>query len=168
MPPRVEMVGRRYGRLLVLEPVDSSKGPWTWRARCDCGAEVVARGDDVRTGKHLSCGCLQSEATSRANLKHGRSRSRLYYVWRAMIQRCENPNNKRYSSYGARGIKVCDRWRKDFAAFAADVGECPEPGMSIDREDNDCGYEPSNVRWATRSQQSKNRRRWKVRRDTNP
>ena len=87
---------------------------------------------------------------------HGMAYSREYRSWASMKQRCENPNHKRFSDWGGRGISVCDRWQR-FENFISDMGPRPE-GHSIDREDNDGNYEPGNCRWATRSQQQKNRR----------
>ncbi len=81
-----------------------------------------------------------------------------YNTWEGIKQRCHNPNEKRYAEYGGRGITVCVRWRESFEAFLADVGSRPSPEHSLDRLDNDRGYEPGNVRWATRSQQQRNRR----------
>jgi hypothetical protein len=78
-------------------------------------------------------------------------------IWSSMVRRCTNPRNKAFPAYGGRGITVCDRWR-DFTNFLADMGECPE-GLSIDRKDNDKGYEPGNCRWATQSEQCRNTRR---------
>lgn len=74
-----------------------------------------------------------------------------------MVHRCTRPSHTRYADYGGRGITICDRWRDDFWAFVQDVGERP-PGLSIDRIDNDQGYWPENVRWATASQQRRNQR----------
>lgn len=84
-----------------------------------------------------------------------------YHSWAHMIQRCTNPKNKAWKNYGGRGITVCDAWRKAFAAFFAYVGCKPSPEHSIERIDNDRGYEPGNVKWATRSEQSLNRRAYK-------
>jgi hypothetical protein len=74
-----------------------------------------------------------------------------------MISRCHRPTHARYSSYGGRGITVCERWRADFWAFIEDMGERP-PGLTLDRTDNDAGYSPGNCRWATYFEQTHNRR----------
>lgn len=93
-------------------------------------------------------------------VKHGMYRTPTYRSWRAMLSRCENPNATGYGRYGGRGITVCDRWRADFTAFLADMGERPSIDHSIDRIDTDGNYEPSNCRWATRSEQQQNKRRY--------
>lgn len=80
----------------------------------------------------------------------------LYFVWRGMLERCQNENHVGFSNYGGRGIAVCDRWQ-DFKNFVADVGE-RQAGTTLDRIDNDKGYEPGNVRWSTRQQQANNKR----------
>ena len=78
--------------------------------------------------------------------------------WRTMIARCTNAASLSFSIYGGRGITVCDRWRESFEAFREDVGPRPSAAHSLDRIDNDRGYEPGNVRWATRRDQARNRR----------
>jgi hypothetical protein len=91
--------------------------------------------------------------------KRGGKRSRAYRLWTGVINRCENENCDEYPRYGGRGIGMCDEWRSSFATFNAHIltlGPCP-PGMSLDRKDNDRGYEPGNVRWATRKEQAQNR-----------
>jgi hypothetical protein len=86
---------------------------------------------------------------------------RLYQIWTDIRQHCNNPNNQVYRYYGGRGIRVCKRWDK-FEFFAADVGPHPGKGWSIDRKNNDGNYKPSNVRWATRSTQQRNKRTTKL------
>jgi hypothetical protein len=88
-----------------------------------------------------------------------RERQLMRYRWRTMIQRCHNPNSNGYYLYGSRGIKVCERWRTSFEAFCEDMGARPSPSHTIDRIDNDGNYEPGNVRWGTKKQQSTNSRR---------
>ena len=85
------------------------------------------------------------------------SSTRTYRCWQDMKQRCLNPNAQAYKGYGARGITVCDSWKKSFANFLADMGEAPD-GMSLDRIDNDKGYMPENCRWASQQQQNRNHR----------
>ncbi len=80
-----------------------------------------------------------------------------YFIWQSMIQRCTRMTHPKYRIYGARGIRVCDRWRHSFPNFLADVGPKPSPGLSIDRIDNNGNYEPGNVRWADSTTQSHNR-----------
>lgn len=118
-----------------------------------------------------SCGCLYREsarALGYSRTKHGgavgltrgEKRDPRYFVWVAMIQRCTNPNNKRFADYGGRGIRVCDRWRESFEHFIEDMGPRPAgPGtISIERKDNDGSYEPSNCVWATAREQKLNQR----------
>ena len=92
---------------------------------------------------------------------HGMYGTRVYRTWNMMIQRCHNERNPNFKHYGGRGIVVCDQWRKSFAAFYADVGDRPE-GKSLDRIDNDRGYEPGNCRWATQAEQRRNTRTTKL------
>jgi hypothetical protein len=81
----------------------------------------------------------------------------LYSVWQGMLRRCDNPRYPQFKDYGGRGIRVCDRWLRDFGAFVSDMGDRPA-GYFIDRIDNDGNYEPSNCRWVTRAQSQSNRR----------
>lgn len=132
-----------------------------------CGRPVKSRGWCTahyerwrRTGDpetpHRSPGRPQS-GEANANWRGGKHGHPLYGVYHAMIGRCTRPTDKRYADYGGRGITVCDRWRDDFWAFVADMGDRPE-GHSLDRIDNDRGYSPDNCRWATAHEQRVNRR----------
>lgn len=90
--------------------------------------------------------------------RDGRSFTPEYSAWSKMKDRCYNVNGKRYPEWGGRGIRVCDRWLNSFENFFADMGFRPTPRHSLDRKDNDGDYSPENVRWATKTEQSINRR----------
>ena len=120
---------------------------------CDCGEKHDAVISWVKDGRIQSCGCFNVEA----HTTHGQKGTSLYSIWQGMVQRCCNENSKDYPRYGGRGITVCVEWRNSFEAFRAYVGERPA-GMTLDRIDNDRGYKPGNVRWATPKQQQANRR----------
>lgn len=169
-----DMSGERYGRLVVIERVGTKNGNATWKCLCDCGNEKVIAGKCLRSGDTKSCGCLQLEnlreqAHKGHSVIHGDAHSRLYEVWATMIQRCTNKNNKKYPDYGGRGITVCAEWKKyeQFLAWAKANGydeNAPRGECTLDRIDNDKGYEPGNCRWVSMKVQSNNRR---MRRCTN-
>jgi len=94
-----------------------------------------------------------------ARRKENGGKADVYNIWHLMRARCQSPRAAHYQDYGGRGITVCERWDADFAAFYADVGPRPSRNHSIDRINNDGNYEPGNVRWATASEQARNRRR---------
>lgn len=161
----VNITGNRYGRVLVLRRNGLKSGGAVWRCRCDCGKEFDAFGHNLRKGDTTSCGCFRSETTSKRSLVHGhikgstrkkRKTTKTYRAWSGIKSRCLNSNNPAWSDYGGRGIRVCRRWHK-FTNFLQDMGESPLD-RSIDRINNDGNYCRSNCRWATRSQQMKNRR----------
>ncbi len=125
-------------------------------ARCECGTTKIVVFKNIKRGQSdgcRSCGHLGKVAT------HGQSKSPEYRAWCLMITRCTNPNRAKWSEYGGRGITVCDRWRHSFENFLADMGRKPSPRHSLDRENNDGNYEPTNCRWATDKQQANNRRK---------
>lgn len=165
MPPPLDLIGLRFGRLTVIERIAAPEGTKKiahWRCRCLCGGETTTRGHLLKRGTTQSCGCLQRERTSEAakvsSRKHGLAdKHPLWRTWMSMRSRCNNPNATGYARYGGRGITLCARW-DDFESFIADVGERPSPSHSLDRCDVDGHYEPGNVRWATRFEQANNRR----------
>ena len=153
------LTGAVYGELTITGFAGpDEQGKSTYRCRCNCGNETVTRGTNLKNGQTQSCGCLAKRAASVSNKTHGLSRSPEYIAWMAMKERCLNSKNKGFPGYGGRGITVCDRWKNSFENFIADMGSRPSARHSLDRIDNDRGYEPGNCRWATPEEQQGNRR----------
>lgn len=157
--------GCRWGSLTVLR-----RGPQPLKGRmprvyclCDCGQETLVYCASLRTGNTKSCGCLRGETHGQSNFwkKGGRKESKEYKAWCHAKSRCSNPNYPKFEHYGGRGITMCQEWRDSFLAFFTYMGKCPK-GLTLDRIDNEGNYEPGNCQWATRSQQNKNRRPFKM------
>lgn len=155
--PKIDLSGKRFGQLTVLKYLPKSK----WLCRCDCGKKNRVTSNKLRIGYVKSCGCKKNQHISISLVQHGHSRvghrTKEYGAWNKMKDRCHRPNDRNYIRYGAKGITVCKAWRKDFSSFLEHIGPCPDSRMSIDRINNNKGYEPGNVRWATRKTQSANR-----------
>jgi hypothetical protein len=162
--PRVDLAGKVFGKLTVLEfvgrPARGTSGDSLWRCRCVCGKESVAYGCNLKSGKSTTCGCGIAAGLLKANTTHGKYHTPERRVWTDMKTRCFNSNEKAWKHYGGRGITVCDRWlgENGFSNFLADVGERPSPQHSIEREDVNGNYEPGNCCWATKQEQMRNRR----------
>lgn len=153
-------VGDKVGRLTIIEKVKSepNKGI-TWLCKCDCGNLTETRTALMNNCNTLSCGCIREELRRKNFLTHGFcvDKSSEYNAWNNMKQRCYNPNNDHYKNYGARGIIVCDRWLNSFPDFLSDMGKKPTPDHSIERDNVNGNYEPSNCYWGTDFIQSRNR-----------
>lgn len=147
----IDRTGQRFGKLVAK----SHQGARKWEFACDCGKTTVADIGNVTSGRTISCGCVAKHVKPLEH--HGMHGTPEYAAWQAMITRTTNPNIRNAKRYSGRGITVCDMWRNSFSAFYAEIGPRPTPEHSVDRIDNDKGYEPGNVRWATKTEQMVNR-----------
>ncbi len=156
----VDRTGQRFGSIVVTGKADAPPhrtGPkcWWWEYRCDCGYVGVSKGSDLT--KKVSCPPCARKLKAKAVTKHGMRGTAIYNVWRCMWDRCTNPNHKSFHNYGGRGIGVAPAW-KSFEQFYADVPPKPEGRYQLDRIDNEKGYGPGNVHWATPRRNCRNRR----------
>ena len=128
-----------------------------WWCQCVCGEKQPVQTGNLHSGRAVGCGCHNRKADV-ANVSHTRE----YARWNMMMHRCYNPNNKSYKYYGARGVVVCDEWRRSYRQFWNDMGNVPSPEMSIERRDTNGTYCPGNCYWGTPLEQGRNRRNVRV------
>ena len=150
MPQFIDLTGKRFGKWTVLSRADNKGTETMWNCVCDCGCSRAVSGNNLRSGCSKSCGC--------SFLKHGKKGTRLYNIWGGMKARCYRKSHVWYKRYGGRGITVCDEWLNDFQAFHDwAMANGYEDNLTIDRIDNNKGYQPDNCRFVTQAQQVRNR-----------
>ena len=154
--PKLAVLGKRFGRLTVLERDGNIQPFAAYKCQCNCGNIIRTSSVKLANGHTKSCGCLPTEVLLKRSTTHGMSSHVLYGTWKSMLRRCQDPKSISWKYYGDRGIKVCTRW-ENVNNFVEDMYPTYKKGLTLDRIDNDGNYEANNCRWATRTAQNKNR-----------
>ena len=153
-----DLTGHTFGAWTVVGYAGKSQALTAWLCECTCGTLRRITAGSLRAGRTQSCGCQRR----RTNPIRGVDGMPEYMAWQNMKGRCLNPRNGSYQNYGERGITICDEWLHSFRTFLDDMGHRPSPLHTLERIDNDDGYNKSNCKWGTRGEQMRNNRRTRL------
>lgn len=162
---KLELAGQKFNKLTVLHRVPNQGRFTRWLCQCECGNTKEVNTNHLRFDHVKSCGCIPRQNSERVVGEGGKMvRPDGYWSWKSIQSRCYCESDPNYKNYGARGIKMCDRWRGPggLANFLADMGPKPTPDHSVGRQKNDVGYCPENCRWETDLEQAANTRQMRM------
>lgn len=155
----IDLTGKKFNKLKVLKNMGKNENrKYFWLCKCECGKEIIVKGDNLKNGHSKSCGCYKLERLKKRSITHDLSKHRLFKIFYGIKSRCYNKKDYHYKWYGSKGIKIYDEWLNDFKNFYDwAMANGYEEHLTIDRINNIGNYEPSNCRWVTMKEQCRNR-----------